>query len=616
MSDVVPTGQEVIQAYLKTLDGSPGVYRMLNTKGEVLYVGKARNLKARVSNYARDYGHSARIARMVYETASMMFLTTRTETEALLLEQNLIKQLKPRYNVLLRDDKSFPNILITKDHPFPQIKKHRGKKTEKGSYFGPFASGGAVTRTLNQLQKVFLLRNCTDSMFEGRTRPCLQYQIKRCAAPCVGKVDGPTYAALVQDAELFLQGKTTAVQADLAKQMSAASETMEFERAASLRDRIKALTQVQQSQGINPRGVEQADVIALHLEHGQACVQVFFIRANQSWGNRDFYPKTGAGAEEPEIMEAFIAQFYDDKEPPPLILLSHPVENPDLVGQLLSERAGRKVELAVPLRGEKAELLENAARNARESLARRMSESSTQNTLLRGLAEAFDLDAPPTRIEVYDNAHIQGSDAVGGMIVAGAEGFLKSQYRKFNIKSAAGANSDDFGMMREVMTRRFERLLKEDPERKSDAWPDLLLIDGGAGQISAVAGILADLGVEDIAVVGVAKGIDRDAGKEEFHRTGLPVMALPRNDPVLYFIQRLRDEAHRWANGAHRAKRAKAVSITPLDDIPGVGALRKRALLAHFGSAKAVSRAGVPDLMAVGGISQAMAEAIYNFFNL
>ncbi len=615
MSDVVQTGQEVIQAYLKTLDGSPGVYRMLNTKGEVLYVGKARNLKARVSNYARDYGHSARIARMVYETASMMFLTTRTETEALLLEQNLIKQLKPRYNVLLRDDKSFPNILITKDHPFPQIKKHRGKKTEKGSYFGPFASGGAVTRTLNQLQKVFLLRNCTDSMFEGRTRPCLQYQIKRCAAPCVGKVDGPTYAALVQDAELFLQGKTTAVQADLAKQMSTASEAMEFERAASLRDRIKALTQVQQSQGINPRGVEQADVIALHLDHGQACVQVFFIRAHQSWGNRDFYPKTGAGAEEPEIMEAFLAQFYDDKDPPPLILLSHPVENPDLVGQLLSERAGRKVELAVPLRGEKAELLENAARNARESLARRMSESSTQNTLLRGLAEAFDLDAPPTRIEVYDNAHIQGSDAVGGMIVAGAEGFLKSQYRKFNIKSAAGANSDDFGMMREVMTRRFERLLKEDPERKSDAWPDLLLIDGGAGQISAVAGILADLGVEDIAVVGVAKGIDRDAGKEEFHRTGLPVMALPRNDPVLYFIQRLRDEAHRWANGAHRAKRAKAVSITPLDDIPGVGALRKRALLAHFGSAKAVSRAGVPDLMAVGGISQAMAEAIYNFFN-
>ena len=615
MSDVVQTGQEVIQAYLKTLDGSPGVYRMLNTKGEVLYVGKARNLKARVSSYARDHGHSARIARMVFETASMMFLTTRTETEALLLEQNLIKQLKPRYNVLLRDDKSFPNILIGKDHPFPQIKKHRGKKTEKGSYFGPFASAGAVNRTVNQLQKVFLLRNCTDAVFEGRTRPCLQYQIKRCAAPCVGRVDEAAYGALVADAERFLDGKSTAVQANLAREMSEASAAMEFERAAALRDRIKALTQVQQSQGINPEGVAEADVVAVHLDHGQACVQVFFIRANQSWGNRDFYPKTGAGAEEPEILEAFLTQFYDDKEPPRLVLLSHPVENPDLVAEALSVRAGRKVELAMPQRGEKAELVENAARNARESLARRMSESATQNKLLQGLADAFDLDAPPTRIEVYDNAHIQGSDAVGGMIVAGAEGFLKSQYRKFNIKSAAGANSDDFGMMREVMTRRFERLLKEDPDRKSDAWPDLLLIDGGAGQISAVAGILADLGVEDIAVVGVAKGIDRDAGKEEFHRTGLPVMALPRNDPVLYFIQRLRDEAHRWANGAHRAKRAKAVSITPLDDIPGVGALRKRALLAHFGSAKAVSRAGVPDLMAVGGISQAMAEAIYNFFN-
>lgn len=614
MSDDVQTGQAVIQGYLKTLDGSPGVYRMLNPKGEVLYVGKARNLKARVSNYARGSGHSARIARMIFETASMMFLTTRTETEALLLEQNLIKQLKPRYNVLLRDDKSFPNILIGKEHSFPQIKKHRGKKSEKGSYFGPFASAGAVTRTLNQLQKVFLLRNCTDSMFEGRTRPCLQYQIKRCSAPCVGKVNAADYGALVNDAELFLQGKTTKVQSDLATQMSKASEAMEFERAAALRDRIKALTQIQSSQGINPKGVAEADVVALHLEHGHACVQVFFIRAHQSWGNRDFYPKT-AGAEEAEIMEAFLTQFYDDKEPPPLVLLSHAVENPDLVGQVLSDRAGRKVELAVPLRGEKAELLENAARNARESLARRMSESSTQNRLLQGLAEAFDLDGPPARIEVYDNAHIQGSDAVGGMIVAGAEGFIKSQYRKYNIKTAAGANSDDFGMMREVMTRRFERLLKEDPDRKTDAWPDLLLIDGGAGQVSAVAGILGELGITDMAMVGVAKGIDRDAGKEEFYRDGQPVMALPRNDPVLYFVQRLRDEAHRWANGAHRAKRTKAISITPLDDIPGVGGTRKRALLAHFGSAKAVSRAGVSDLTAVTGISQSMAETVYNFFH-
>jgi excinuclease ABC subunit C len=615
MSETPRTGHEVIQEYLRGLDGSPGVYRMLNAASEVLYVGKARNLKARVSNYARPSGHSARIARMIFETTSMMFLTTRTELEALLLEQNLIKQLKPRYNVLLRDDKSFPNILISREHPFAQLKKHRGAKKEKGRYFGPFASAGAVNRTLNQLQKVFLLRNCSDAMFASRTRPCLQYQIKRCAAPCVGRVDETAYAALVEDAERFLDGKSTAVQANLAREMSEASVAMEFERAAALRDRIKALTQVQQSQGINPEGVTEADVVAVHLDHGQACVQVFFIRANQSWGNRDFYPKTGAGAEEPEILEAFLTQFYDDKEPPRLVLLSHPVENPDLVAEALSIRAGRKVELAVPQRGEKVELVENAARNARESLARRMSESATQNRLLQGLADAFDLDAPPSRIEVYDNAHIQGSDAVGGMIVAGADGFLKSQYRKFNIRSEAGANSDDFGMMREVLTRRFERLLKEDPDRTSGMWPDLLLIDGGAGQLSAVAGVLAEMGVEDVALIGVAKGIDRDAGKEEFHREGLPPMALPRNDPVLYFVQRLRDEAHRWANGAHVAKRAKAVSATPLDEIPGVGAGRKRALLAHFGSAKAVSRAGVPDLMAVEGISQAMAETIHGFFN-
>ncbi len=615
MTDAPLTGHELIQDYLRTLDGSPGVYRMLNAASEVLYVGKARNLKARVSNYARPSGHNGRIARMIHETASMMFLTTRTELEALLLEQNLIKQLKPRYNVLLRDDKSFPNILISREHAFPQLKKHRGAKKEKGNYFGPFASAGAVNRTLNQLQKVFLLRNCSDSMYASRTRPCLQHQIKRCAAPCVGRVDEAAYATLVDDAERFLAGKSTTVQANLAQEMATASDAMEFERAAALRDRIKALTQVQQTQGINPQGVTEADVVALHLDHGQACVQVFFIRANQSWGNRDFYPKTGAGAEEPEIMEAFLTQFYDDKEPPRLVLLSHPVENPDLVEAALSERAGRKVEMAVPQRGEKVELVENAARNARESLARRMSESSTQMVLLRGLAEAFDLESPPRRIEVYDNAHIQGSDAVGGMIVAGAEGFLKSQYRKFNIKSEAGANSDDFGMMREVLTRRFERLLKEDPDRKTEMWPDLLLIDGGAGQLSAVSGVLSELGIEDVALVGVAKGVDRDAGKEEFHREGLPPMALPRNDPVLYFVQRLRDEAHRWANGAHRAKRAKAVSATPLDEIPGVGAGRKRALLAHFGSAKAVSRAGVPDLMAVTGISQALAEAIHGFFN-
>ena len=614
--DRVPLGHDVIHGYLRTLDSSPGVYRMLNAKAEVLYVGKARNLKARVTNYSRPSAqHSGRIARMISETASMMFLTTRTETEALLLEQNLIKQLKPRYNVLLRDDKSFPNILISKEHGFPALKKHRGKKSEKGSYFGPFASAGAVNRTLNQLQKVFLLRNCTDAMFESRTRPCLMHQIRRCSAPCVAKVTPEQYAAQVSDAERFLEGKTTEVQAQLATQMTLASEAMEFERAAALRDRIRALTQVQQAQGINPRSVAEADVIALHLEGGQACVQVFFIRANQSWGNRDFYPRTGSGAEEAEILEAFVTQFYDDKDPPRLILLSHPVENEDLVAAALAERAGRKVELAVPQRGEKAELVENAARNARESLARRMAEGAAQSRLLAGLAEAFDLDAPPRRIEIYDNAHIQGSDAVGGMVVAGADGFNKAQYRKFNIKGAAGAAGDDFGMMKEVLTRRFERLLKDDPDRKSDAWPDLLLIDGGAGQVSAVGEIMAELGVDDIPFIGVAKGIDRDAGKEEFHRPGERPFALQRNDPVLYFVQRLRDEAHRWANGAHRAKRSKAISATPLDDVPGVGAARKRALLAHFGSAKAVSRAGLSDLMAVEGISAAMAQAIHDYFH-
>ncbi|MEZ5777344.1 MAG: excinuclease ABC subunit UvrC [Paracoccaceae bacterium] len=610
-----PTAHALIQSYLKSLTAQPGVYRMLDAEGRVLYVGKARNLKARVSNYARPSGHSARIARMIHATASMMFLTTRTETEALLLEQNLIKQLKPYFNVLLRDDKSFPNILVSKEHEFPQIKKHRGAKKEKGDYYGPFASAGAVNRTLNQLQKVFLLRNCSDAMFQSRTRPCLLYQIKRCSAPCVGYVDKAAYDALVGDAQRFLQGKSTQVQAKLAEEMAAASEALEFERAAALRDRIKALTQVQQVQGINPRGVAEADVVALHMEGGQACVQVFFIRANQSWGNRDFYPRTGSGADEAEVLEAFLGQFYADKEPPRLILLSHPIENADLMTELLSDRAGRKVEIAVPQRGEKAELVENAARNARESLARRLSESAAQSKLLEGLAEAFDLDAPPRRIEVYDNSHIMGTNAVGGMVVAGPEGFVKGQYRKFNIKGGDLTPGDDFGMMKEVLTRRFQRLLKEDPDRESESWPDLLLIDGGAGQVSAVAGIMEDLGVEDIAMIGVAKGIDRDAGKEEFHRPGKRPFALPHNSPVLYFIQRLRDEAHRWAIGAHRAKRSKAVGATPLDDVPGVGAARKRALLQHFGSAKAVSRAGLEDLKAVEGISEKVAQTVYDFFH-
>ncbi|ARJ69025.1 excinuclease ABC subunit UvrC [Paracoccus contaminans] len=609
------TGHALIADYCRRLDSSPGVYRMLDAQGGVLYVGKARNLRARVSNYARPSGHSGRIARMIRETASMMFLTTRTETEALLLEQNLIKQLKPRYNVLLRDDKSFPNILVSKAHPFPQIKKHRGAKTEKGSYYGPFASAGAVNRTLNQLQRVFLLRSCTDATFSARTRPCLLHQIKRCSAPCVQRIDAEHYGALVADAERFLQGRSTAVQGRLAAEMAEAAEAMEYERAAALRDRIKALTAVQSVQAINPRGVPEADVIALHLDGGQACVQVFFIRGNQSWGNRDFYPRTGGSESPAEIMQAFVAQFYDDKVPPRLVLLSHPVEDLDLLAQLLSERAGRRVAMGVPQRGEKAELVANAARNARESLSRRLAESATQRALLEGLAEAFELPVVPRRIEIYDNSHIQGTAPVGGMVVSGPDGWMKSQYRKFNIKGTEITPGDDFGMMREVLTRRFARLLKEDPDRQTEAWPDLLLIDGGAGQVSAVEGILAELGVEDIPLIGVAKGQDRDHGKEEFHRPGRRPHALPMNHPVLYFIQRLRDEAHRWAIGTHRARRTKQAMANPLDEIAGIGAARKRALLAHFGSAKAVARAGLEDLQAAPGISAAMARTIHDHFH-
>ncbi|MEM9011950.1 MAG: excinuclease ABC subunit UvrC [Pseudomonadota bacterium] len=610
----VPTGPAVIRGYLSSLDDRPGVYRMLDRRGEVLYVGKARSLRKRVANYTKLTGHSARIGRMIAATASMMFLTTETETEALLLEQNLIKQLKPRYNVLLRDDKSFPNILLTAEHAFPQVKKHRGLKRETGAYFGPFASAGAVNRTLNQLQKAFLLRSCSDAVLDSRTRPCLLYQIKRCSAPCVDRIAPEDYATLVADARRFLEGRSTKVQEGLAAEMAAASEAMEFERAAALRDRIRALTHVQSSQGINPQGVEEADVVALHEEGGQACVQVFFFRANQNWGNRAYFPRT-AGSEAPEILEAFLGQFYDNKTPARLILLSHGIENADLMQAALSAQLGRRVEIAVPQRGEKRLLIEQAARNAQESLARRMAESATQAKLLDGLAEALGLEAPPERIEVYDNSHIQGAHAVGAMVAAGPEGFLKSSYRKFNIKATTLTPGDDFGMMREVLERRFARLMKEDPDRTSGRWPDLVLIDGGAGQVGAVGAVMTELGVDDVAVVGVAKGLDRDAGKEVFHAPGRAPFALPHRDPVLYFVQRLRDEAHRFAIGTHRAKRAKAVTQTPLDEVPGVGATRKRALLAYFGSAKAVSRAGLTDLKSVDGISDALAETIYAFFN-
>ncbi|MEL7345015.1 MAG: excinuclease ABC subunit UvrC [Pseudomonadota bacterium] len=504
---------------------------------------------------------------------------------------------------------------MRREHDFPRIEKHRGAKTRKGRYYGPFASAGAVNRTLNTLQKVFLLRSCTDKEVEAGDRPCLNYHLKRCSGPCGGKITKEDYAKLVKTADDFLKGKSTQAQEALAKEMADASEAMEFERAASLRDRIRALTQVQTAQGINPQGVREADVIALHMEGGQACVQVFFIRANQNWGNRDYYPRVGRDVGPAEVMQAFIGQFYGDKDPARMILLSDGIEDTDLMAEALSQKVGHKVTIAVPQRGEKSELVSGALRNARESLGRKMAESATQVRLLKGVAEAFDMEAPPKRIEVYDNSHIQGAFAVGAMIVSGPEGFVKSQYRKFNIKGEDTKTNDDFGMMKEVLTRRFKRLIAEDPERRGETWPDLLLIDGGAGQVSAVRAVMSEMGVGDIPMVGVAKGLDRDAGKEEFHRTGKPVKALPRNDPVLYYIQRMRDEAHRFAIGAHRAKRSKAVSANPLDDVPGVGATRKRALLAHFGSAKAVSRAALADLKAVEGVSDKLAETIYGFFH-
>ncbi|MEM8823001.1 MAG: excinuclease ABC subunit UvrC, partial [Pseudomonadota bacterium] len=506
-------------------------------------------------------------------------------------------------------------IFISSEHPFPRLEKHRGAKTRKGRYYGPFASAGAVNRTLNTLQKVFLLRTCTDREVEAGDRVCLNYHMKRCAGPCGGKISEADYAKLVAEADAFLSGKTTEVQEMLAAQMQAASEAMEFERAAAIRDRIKALTNVQSAQGVNPQHTPEADVIGLHMAGGQACIQVFFIRANQNWGNVDVYPRIADDMSPTEVMEAFLGQFYDTKEPPRLVLVSHDVEETELITEALSKKANRRVQLLSPQRGEKAELVQSAVRNARESLGRKMSEAATQTKLLKGIAAAFDLPEPPKRIEVYDNSHIQGAHAVGAMIVSGPEGLEKSQYRKFNIQSTELTPGDDFGMMKEVLTRRFKRLLKEDPERQSETWPDLLLIDGGAGQVSAVREIMRELEVEDIAMVGVAKGVDRDHGKEEFHRTGQRPFALPRTDPVLYFIQRLRDEAHRFAIGTHRAKRAKALVANPLDDVPGVGPGRKRALLKHFGSAKAVSRAALADLKAVDGISDALAETIHAHFH-
>ena len=517
---------------------------MLDSQARVLYVGKARSLKARVLNYARNSGHSSRIARMISETADMMVLTTETETEALLLEQNLIKQLKPKYNVLLRDDKSFPYIFISSEHDFPRIEKHRGAKIKKGLYYGPFASAGAVNRTINTLQKIFLLRSCSDREVEAGNRPCLNYHMKRCAGPCGGKVTKEEYQELVNSADDFLKGRSTEIQEMLAVKMDKASANMEFEKAAGLRDRIRALTNIQSSQGINPKGIREADVIGLHREAAHACIQVFFIRGFQNWGNRDFYPRINLDNSDEEVLEAFIGQFYSNKEPPKQIILSHQIENYDLIVNFLTEKLGKKVDIIIPQRGEKLDIVSGAIRNARESLGRKLEQAATQKKLLKSLADSFNLELIPNRIEIYDNSHIQGADAVGAMVVAGPEGMEKNEYRKFNIKNNEIVPGDDVGMMKEVITRRFKRLIAEDPDRKLGKWPDLIFIDGGAGQISAVSKTMQSMGVSEIPLVGVAKGMDRDQGKEEFYKYGMPKFALKRNDPVLYFIQRTVSYTH------------------------------------------------------------------------
>ena len=622
-------GPELIQAFVRILPNAPGVYRMLNENGDVLYVGKARSLKKRVSNYAQGRGHTNRIAGMVRLTTNMEFITTRTETEALLLEANLIKRLRPRFNVLMRDDKSFPYILLTEGDLAPGIYKHRGARARKGSYFGPFASAQAVDRTINSLQRAFLLRTCTDSVYESRTRPCLLYQIKRCAAPCTGEVTEKAYAAMVEEARDFLSGRSQRVKATMSKAMQEASEELDFERAAIYRDRLAALSHVQSHQGINPQTVEEADVFAIHQEGGMSCIQVFFFRTGQNWGNRAYFPKADAQLSGGEILGAFLSQFYDDKPCPRQILISDAIEEQSLLSEALSIRAGHKVAIGVPRRGEKRDLMDHARANAKDAHNRRLAETSTQASLLKGFADVFGLDNPPRRIEVYDNSHIMGTNAVGGMIVAGPEGFIKNQYRKFNIKSEDLTPGDDFGMMREVIQRRFSRLVKEHgkPDRNASGsaedtdttvpnWPDVLLIDGGRGQLSAVNAVLEELDLSDsVATIGVAKGPDRDAGRERFFTAGKKDFSLPPRDPVLYFIQRMRDEAHRFAIGTHRARRKKEMTRNPLDEIAGIGPSRKRSLLHHFGTAKAVSRAGIEDLRSVDGISEAMAQLIYDHFH-
>lgn len=620
--DFSTIGTDTIKRFVRTLPTGPGVYRMFDENGNVIYVGKARNLKARVTNYTRYEGNSVRICRMIAATRSMEFVRTETESAALLLEANLIKRLRPRFNVLLRDDKTFPYILIATEHEAPELTRHRGARRRKGHYFGPFASSIAVTRTVTALQKAFLLRNCSDSFYAARTRPCLQYQIKRCSAPCTGAISIPEYEKLADEARAFLSGRSKAVQDQLQASMNAAAENLDFERAATLRDRLSALALIQGSGGMSAQSVAEADVFAIHHEAANFCVQVFFYRAHQNWGNHAFYPRADENLTQSEVLEAFIAQFYENRTPPALVLLSEELSEPDVLKDALDSRADRSVRIEVPKRGEKRALVEHALINAREALGRHLSDSASQRKLLEAMAETFGLEETPRRIETYDNSHIQGTNAIGAMVVAGAEGFSKKHYRTFNIKSTELTPGDDFGMMREVLTRRFTRLAAEsevDAEDETSGmpdWPDVLLIDGGAGQANAVKAVLAEMSLpRDVTVIGIAKGEERNAGRETFFLEGRDPFMLPARDPVLYYVQRLRDEAHRFAIGTHRAKRKKEMIKNPLDEIDGIGPTRKRALLQHFGSAKAVSRASLADLAAIPGISTAMAQQIYDHFN-
>jgi excinuclease ABC subunit C len=608
------TGTAAIRNVLKTLPLKPGVYRMHDARGEILYVGKARALKNRVGNYVQIDRLPNRLRRMVALTRSMTIVTTNSEAEALLLEAQLIKRYRPAYNVLLRDDKSFPFILLRADHKFPRIQKHRGARRNKGHYYGPFASAGSVNQTLNALQKLFLLRSCSDSFFNNRDRPCLLYQIKRCSAPCVGRIDDQSYDGLVADAKSFLDGKSSDVQAKLAKEMEGAAEALDFERAAMLRDRLKALTFIQGSQAINAQGVGDADIFALAHRNGVMGIQAFFIRGGQNWGHRSFFPSHVAEMSEDEVFTSFLAQFYEDVPPAKCILLDRELTEADLLAEALSERAERKIEISVPQRGDRVRLVKQATRNAEEALDRRLAESTTQGKLLQEVADLFELPEPPRRIEIYDNSHIQGTNALGAMVVAGPEGFIKGQYRKFNIKQAA--TDDDFAMMREVFQRRFARAQEDDPDRDSGQWPDLVLIDGGKGQMSSVKAALEEIGVDDVPLIAIAKGPHhgRD-GREVFHFPDGRELTLPVNAPVLFYLQRLRDEVHRYAIGAHRAKRSKAITVSPLDEVPGVGPSRKKALLLHFGTARAVRNASLEDLQKAPGVSAAVAQTVYDFYH-